>query len=112
MPWIVSDETSARDFHRQTGEAAEVRSGDSLSLALADDRDAVVVVATSENQATLVRIRHNRIEDPVQAVTAVPEPPPPPREIVATGFLGLTDSVDFADEAPPKPRKWWQKLFD
>ena len=105
MTRFVCFDQSGADAVRAAGVDATQRRGDPLMAALREPGNSVVILpGASEQKLALVSIIKREV--PKQAVAPALEfSKATPR--AATGFLGLTDEPEFADEVEKKP--WWRK---
>ena len=102
--FVCFDQTAA-DAVRLKGEEATVRSGNPLMAALREPGNSVVMLpGTNAQEPALVSIIKR--EAPKKVAAPVPEFSKPASR-TATGFLGLTDEPEFADEVKRKP--WWKR---
>jgi hypothetical protein len=102
--FVCFDQTAA-DAVRLKGEEATVRSGNPLMAALREPGNSVVMLpGTNAQELALVSII--RREATKKAAAPVVEFSRPASR-TATGFLGLTDEPEFADEVKRKP--WWKR---
>ena len=83
----------------QPQETVTVLSGSALQMAINDPSDSVVVMpGLQAGTALLVRVDRRRPKESMHAVTS--------------GFLGLTDEVEFEDQTPADDKKhWWKRVF-
>lgn len=98
--WITFDSLSAEQLMEyQPQGTVTVLAGTALRTAVDDPSDSVVVMPGPQAGTALV-VRVDR---------------PKPRETmrtVSSGFLGLSDEVEFEDEAPADEKKsWWKRVF-
>lgn len=76
-----------------------VLAGTALEIALADPSDSVIVMPGPQvGTALLVRVDRRRPKETLHSVSS--------------GFLGLSDEVEFEDETPADDKKsWWKRVF-
>jgi hypothetical protein len=101
--WVCFDEAGT-DALRSAGADAMLRQGNPLMAALRGPGNSIVIMprGNAQDLALLSIIKRA----PKQTVAPVLEfSKPLPR--AATGFLGLTDEPEFADEPEKKP--WWKR---
>jgi len=108
MTRFVCFDQPGTDAIRAMGADATQRRGDPLMAALREPGNSVVLMPGGMAQElTLVSIIKREI--PRKTASPVIEfTKPVPRTAQASGFLGLTDEPEFADEVKNKP--WWKKL--
>lgn len=100
--WIVFDERTAEAVESQSGIRPEIRdrSGTILAMAIASPAAVAVLPAAEPGHVLLMRVnRPQPAAVPVKAAS----------NMVAAGFLGLSDSIDM-DSEPERPKGWWQKI--
>ncbi len=102
--WIVFDRKSHAVVATAGVADPELQeNGDALALALATDRNTVVLMpGRSSDRVLVATVRH------------IPKPPAEARRAPvyeAAGILGLRDAEVYEDEPAP-PKKWWQKILD
>jgi hypothetical protein len=104
MTRFVCFDQPGTDAARNAGADATQRRGDPLMAALRESGNSVVILPGSDAQelALISIIKH---EAPKQA--AAPVEPVKAISRTATGFLGLTDEPEFADE--PEKKSWWKR---
>ena len=98
--WITFDSLSAEQLMEyQPQDAVTVLAGTALRTALEDPSDSVVVMPGPQaGTALVVRVERKRPKETMHSVTS--------------GFLGLSDEVEFEDEAPADEKKrWWKRVF-
>jgi hypothetical protein len=104
--WVCFDETAA-DAARAAGADVRQRSGNPLIAALREPGNSVVILPGA-NPQELAIVSIIKREAPRKAAAPVVEfVKPTSSRTTATGFLGLTDEPEFADEVEKKP--WWKK---
>ena len=110
--WITfDDQTAAALASTVASGTAEIRDGDALETALEMGDCTLLLPAPPPGQVLFLQMRTVvRIVAPPPD-THVATEPEPSTQFEATGFLGLSDSPVYEDEAPA-PKKWWQKLLD
>ncbi len=105
MTRFVCFDQPGTDAVRGGGADATQRRGDPLMAALRENGNSVVIMPGSDAQE-LALISIIKREAPRRAVAPEVEFAKPSSR-AATGFLGLTDEPEFADEPEKKP--WWRK---
>ena len=103
MTRFVCFDQPGTDAVRSAGADATQRRGDPLMAALRESGNSVVILPGSDAQK-LALISIIKREAPQQAVAPLKSVKPVSR--TATGFLGLTDEPEFADE--PEKKSWWK----
>jgi len=104
MTRFVCFDQPGADAVRGGGADATQRRGDPLMAALRESGNSVVILPGNDAQE-LALISIIKRESPKQ-----PAAPVEPVEAIArtaTGFLGLTDEPEFADE--PEKKSWWKR---
>ena len=105
MTRFVCFDQAATDAARAAGVDATQRRGNPLMAALREPGNSVVILP-GRNTQELALVSIIKREAPKQVPTPVLEfSKPTPR--AATGFLGLTDEPEFADDVEKKP--WWRR---
>jgi hypothetical protein len=104
MTRFVCFDQPGTDAARSAGADATQRRGDPLMAALREEGNSVVILPGSDAQE-LALISIIKREAPKQAVA--PVEPVKAISRTATGFLGLTDEPEFADE--PEKKSWWKR---
>ena len=102
--WVCFDGSGA-DTVRSPGAESTLRDGNPLMAALHQSGSSVIVMPTG-NAQELALVAVVKREMPKRAAAAVIEFARPISR-TATGFLGLTDEPEFADELQQKP--WWKR---
>jgi|SRR5438105_9924410 len=102
--FICFDQTGA-DAVRAAGADATQRRGNPLMAALREPGNSVVIMPGGNAQELAV-VSINKREIPNKAVVPAVESTRSSSR-AATGFLGLSDEPEFADEAENKP--WWKR---
>jgi hypothetical protein len=98
--WIVFDDDSVLTLSRQGNSDVEVGVGDPISVALATEAPALVMLPGSHEQVTVVTLYPGGT------------PRPRPHHYVAAGFLGLTDEIAAEDDIEEdEKRPWWRRIF-
>jgi hypothetical protein len=98
--WITFDSLSAEQLMEyQPQETVTVLAGSALQMAIDDPSDSVVVMpGLHAGTALVVRVDRRRPKESMHSV--------------ASGFLGLSDEVEFEDEPPAEGKKnWWKRVF-
>lgn len=98
--WITFDSLSAEQLMEyQPQETVTVLAGSALQMAMDDPSDSVVVMpGPNAGTALVVRVDRRRPKESMHSVTS--------------GFLGLSDEVEFEDETPADDKKrWWKRVF-
>jgi hypothetical protein len=103
--WVCFDEPGAEAV-QSAGAGSTLRSGNPLMAALGGSGSSVVIMLT-ENTQELALVSCIKREIPKRTAAPVIEFARPISR-TATGFLGLTDEPEFADEPQQKP--WWKRL--
>ena len=103
MTRFVCFDQSATDAARAAGADATQRRGNPLMAALREPGNSVVMLPGA-NRQELALVSIIKREAPKKEVAPVFAKPIPR---TATGFLGLTDEPEFADEVDKKP--WWKR---
>jgi hypothetical protein len=102
--WVCFDEAGAGAV-QSAGVKATLRDGDPLVAALREPGNSILIMPGAEaQQLALVSIIKREL--PRKAVAPEVEVAKPASR-AATGFLGLTDEPEFADEVEKKP--WWKR---
>jgi len=102
--WVCFDEAGA-DAARAAGADVRQGSGNPLMAALREPGNSIVILPGA-NPQELAIVSITKREAPKRAATPVVESVKPFSR-TATGFLGLTDEPEFADEVEKKP--WWKR---
>lgn len=104
MTRFVCFDQPGTDAVRGAGADATQRRGDPLMAALRASGNSVVIMPGSDAQelALISIIKREAAKPPVVPLEAVR-----PVSRTATGFLGLTDEPEFADE--PEKKSWWKR---
>ena len=101
--WVCFDGPGAAAVE-SAGAEARLRDGNPLMAALRGAGNSVLLMPTSDAQeVALVSVIKREITK--RAATVVEFARPISR--TATGFLGLTDEPEFADE--PQKKSWWKR---
>jgi hypothetical protein len=115
--WVTfDDQTAAALASTVASGTAEIRDGDALETALEMGDCTLLLPASTPGQVLFLQMRTVvRIVAPTPSASPLNTPvttePEPSTQFEATGFLGLSDSPVYEDEAPA-PKRWWQKLLD
>ena len=104
MTRFVCFDQDGTDAVRAAGMDATQRRGSPLMAALREPGNSVVILPAGAQELALVSIIKREL--PKQVATPALELSKPATR-TATGFLGLTDEPEFADEAEKKP--WWKR---
>jgi hypothetical protein len=102
--WVCFDEPGACTV-QSTGAKPALRDGNALMAALGGAGRSVIVMPTG-NAQELALVSVFKRQMPKRAAAPVIEFARPISR-TATGFLGLTDEPEFADEPQRKP--WWKR---
>lgn len=105
MTRFVCFDQSGTDAVRAAEVDATQRRGDPLMAALREPGNSVVILP-GPNAQELVLVSIIKREMPKTTAAPAPESSKPAAR-TATGFLGLTDEPEYADEVEKKP--WWRK---
>jgi hypothetical protein len=105
MTRFVCFDQSATDAVRAAGADATQRRGNPLMAALREPGNSVVIMPGGNAQELAV-VSIVKRESPKAAVIPAAEPTRPTSR-TATGFLGLSDEPEFADE--PETKSWWKR---
>ena len=105
MTRFVCFDQTGTDAVRAAGADATQRRGNPLMAALREPGDSVVIMPGGSAQELAVVSIIKRETPRKSAAPSVELVKPISR--TATGFLGLTDEPEFADEAEKKP--WWKR---
>ena len=107
MTRFVCFDQAGTDAIRAAGADATQRRGDPLMAALREPGNSVVIMpgGIAQELALVSIIKREIPRQP--AAPALEFTKPVSRTAQTSGFLGLTDEPEFADEAEKKP--WWRK---
>ena len=100
--WVCFDEAGA-GLIRADGRDTALRRGDALMAAMRAPGNSVSLMPSPIDQeiALLSVVKRERVVAPLIEMAR------PASRGQATGFLGLTDEPEFADETEQKP--WWKR---
>ena len=100
--WVCFDGPGAAAVE-STGAEARLRDGNPLMAALRGPGNGVLIMPTSDAQElALISVIKREITKRAAPVVEFARP----ISRTATGFLGLTDEPEFADE--PQKKSWWK----
>jgi hypothetical protein len=100
---IVFDQHTADAVQSRSGIRPEIRADQPGALmAMAVNSRAALAVLPAAEPGHVLLMRVSRPQ-------ARPAAPKVSSNMVPTGFLGLSDSIDM-DSEPEQPKKWWQKI--
>jgi hypothetical protein len=104
--WITFDGTTTSEIRSRVPLAAvfEAPGRSALEYALSSSGSVVAVLD--------VRIENRHAVALFRRVPAQNANPLKPRQIRASGFLGLGDEAVFEEEENPKPKSWWRRLWE
>src|SRR3954453_8913743 len=105
MTRFVCFDQPGTDAARAAGADATQRRGDALMAAVRESGNSVVIMPAGDaRQLALISVIKREVPK-AGATPAVASISPISR--TATGFLGLTDEPEFADE--PESKSWWKR---
>jgi len=113
--WITfDDQTAATVVSNVASGTAEIRDGDALLTALHEGDCTLLLPSQAPDRVLFLQIRVNAVAERKPPASVKPDTPAERKaageevSYEAVGFLGLSDSPVFDQEAPP-PKKWWEK---